>query len=796
MDNECRANSNRLSISKQLGSRTQKGAALTCVLGLLLLAFPAVKAWPTSHASSGSAGGGQGGSSRLTDQQVEEKVNALLAQMTLEEKIGQLTQIGGGFLPGVKPEEAARKGGAGSVLWLSDTAKINQIQHVAVEQSRLHVPILFGLDVIHGYHTIFPVPLAMAASWDPALVEKAQSIAASEAGAAGIKWTFTPMVDIARDPRWGRIVEGAGEDPFLGAAMARAQVRGFQGPYLGSPDHILACAKHFAGYGAADGGRDYDSAYVPEEHMWNVYLPPFRAAVDAGVGTLMSAYMDLNDVPATGNRWLLEDVLRQAWGFQGLVVSDAFAVASLVTHGFARDPQDAANRAFTAGVNMDMASGTYAGNLGKLVQDGRITAAQIDNAVRPILAIKFRLGLFDHPYVDESRVQQVFNAPGHQQRARLAAERSLVLLRNENQLLPLKKNVASLAVIGPLADSVGDTLGSWTMSGGPSNAVTVLAGIRNKLGSGVRVDYAKGPDIKRDIPSMFDEFMPGPKKPPETPAEAEEQFNKAVETARGADVAVLVLGELANMSGEAASRSSLDLPGRQEQLLESIVALAKPVVLVLMNGRPLSISWAAAHVPAILEAWYPGAEGGNAVADVLFGDANPGGKLPISWPRAVGKVPVFYAHNLTHEPEDSPRFKSRYWDSPSSPLYPFGYGLSYTKFAFSNLHLSQSQARIGQALGVSVDVENTGGRAGDEVAQLYIHQRAGSASRPVRELKGFERITLAPGEKKTVQFTLGKEELSFWSPQEKKWVEEPEDFDLWVGEDSTATLHTSFKINP
>jgi beta-glucosidase len=662
-----------------------------------------------------------------------------------------------------------------------------------MEESRLHIPVLFGLDVIHGFRTVFPVPLALAASWDPGLVEEVQTIAAREASAAGIRWTFAPMVDIARDPRWGRIVEGAGEDPFLGAAMARAQVRGFQGANLG-PDRILACAKHFAGYGAADGGRDYDSAYVPEERLWNVYLPPFDAAAEAGAGSFMSAYMDLNDVPATGNRFLLQDVLRGAWGFQGFVVSDAFAVHDLMTHGFARDAEDAAFRAFTAGVNMDMASGTYLAHLAPLVREGKISVAQIDAAVRPILAAKIRLGLFEHPYVDEAHVEQVLGAPEHRQAARTSAQRTLVLLRNENQLLPLQKDIASLAVLGPLADSKQDTEGSWIPMGQRSSAVTVLEGVRNKLGSGVRIEYAPGPEIRRTIPSFFESLIPGPKRPPQAPAQADEAFNKAVETARQCDVAVMVLGELANMSGEAASRSSLELPGRQEQLLEAVVATGKPVVLVLLNGRPLDISWAAEHVPAILEAWYPGAEGGNAVADVLFGDANPGGKLPVTWPRNVGQVPIYYAHNLTHQPETSKGFVSRYWDGLSSPLYPFGYGLSYTKFEFSNLRLSQAEMKTGQTLEVSVEVANTGGCAGDEVVQLYVHQQAGSASRPVRELKGFQRLTLAPGEKKTVRFSLGKDELSFWSPQEKRWVEEPESFDLWVGEDSTAPLHATFRV--
>jgi beta-glucosidase len=762
-----------------------RAAALAC---LFILIAPTLSSLQALTPTPGEI-------SPLTDQVVDQRVNSLLKQMTLEEKIGQLTQIGQYVEDTLKPEERIRKGEVGSVLWLSDTAAINRLQHVAVEESRLHIPLLFGLDVINGFHTIFPVPLAMAASWDPAMVVQEQTLAAREANAAGIRWTFAPMVDIARDPRWGRIVEGAGEDPFLGAAMARAQVRGFQGPYVGSPEHLLACAKHFAGYGAADGGRDYDSAYVSEDALRNVYLPPFHAAVEAGAATLMSAYMDLNDVPATGNKFLLQEVLRHDWGFRGFVVSDAEAVKSLVTHGFARDPQDAAFRALTAGVNMDMASRTYLAHLGQLVKNGSITRAQIEDMVRPILAAKIRLGLFEHPYTDESRVQQILQAPEQQEFALHAAQRTMVLLRNENQILPLSTNVSSIAVIGPLADSASDLLGSWGAWVGEAKGVkTVLQAIRDKVPPSVRVEYAKGPDIKRDIPAIFEDIIPGVKHQAQTPAEADMQFTKAVETAGHCDVAVMVLGELGSMSGEDASRSSLILSGGQQKLLEAVVVLGKPVVLVLVSGRPLDISWASQQVPAILEAWYPGAQGGNAIADILFGDANPGGKLPVSWPRSTGQVPIYYAHNLTHRPETDKDFKSRYWDLRTSPLYPFGFGLSYAKFAFSNLQLSRTEMGLGDNMGVSVDVQNTGSRAGDEVVQLYIHQQAGSASRPVRELKGFERVSLQPGEKKTVHLTLGKNELIFWSPDEKKWVEEPENFDVWVGEDSTAALHANFKI--
>jgi beta-glucosidase len=740
----------------------------------------------------------------LTDTQVRDKVSNLLRQMTLDEKIAQLSQLPGFPVPEFKEnvskplDEILKQVGAGSILWVSDPKEINRLQHVAVEQSRLHIPVLFGLDVIHGYHTIFPAPIAMASSWDTKMVEDAQAVAARETRAAGIHWTFAPMVDIARDARWGRMVEGAGEDPHLGAAMARAQVLGFQGKQLGAPDSVLACVKHFAGYGAAEGGRDYDSSYVPEEQMWNVYLPPFKAALDAGVGSLMSAYMDLNDVPASGNAWLLHDVLRESWKFQGFVVSDAVAVRSLVTHGYARDYQDAVHKAFAAGLNMDMASGTYLKYLPIEVQQGRVTIQQIDDAVRPILESKVRLGLFEHPYFDESRIEQVLNDPAHQRQARRAVQRSVVLLRNESALLPLDKSgktIRSIAVIGPLGDADTDLLTMWGSMTKPGPTVSILHGIQEKVGPAVRVAYAHGPNLYRDIPSPFEDLPISAMKeqPAQSPEEAHKAIEDAVALARRSDVAVLVLGEIDLMSAESASRASLRLSNHQQDLLEAVSATGKPVVLVLINGRPLDISWAAEHVPAILEAWYPGSQGGNGIADLLFGDANPSGHLPVSWPRSTGQTPLYYSHNLTQLPESSPDFKSRYWDVRSTPLYPFGHGLSYTTFAFDNLKVTPT-ARAGATINVSVDVTNTGKRTGDTVVQLYIHQRAGSASRPVRQLKGFERLTLEPGVKQTLHFALGKDELQFWSPPQKKWVVEPEQFDLWVGGDSTASLHAEFRL--
>jgi beta-glucosidase len=732
--------------------------------------------------------------------QAEQRARTLLHQLTLDEKIGQLNQSSGVQMPMLgseKPDGLLAQGRVGSILWLIDVKEINRLQHIAVEKSPHHIPILFAFDVIHGYRTVFPEPLAMASSWDPGVEEQAQHYAAQDARAAGIDWTFTPMVDIARDARWGRIVEGAGEDPYLGKAMAAAQVRGFQGDQLG-PNSVVACVKHYAGYGAAEGGRDYDSSYIPEELFRNVYLAPFYAAEKAGAGTFMSAYMDLNDVPATGNHWLLTDILRNEWGFKGFVVSDAFAVASLQTHGYAKDPSDAAYKAFSAGLNMDMASQTYTKNLAQLVKDGKVTEAQIDAAVLPVLTVKYQIGLFDHPYVDESKVEETLNRPEGLVLERKLAARSMVLLKNESQTLPLQKSIKKIAVIGPMGDAVHDIEGGWSVEGlfgggGKSHPVSILAGLKNKLPD-AQVSVVSGPELSRIFPGFFEQLTGKKVLPPSTPEETADWVAKVKAAASDADVIVAAMGETANMSSEAASRATLDLPGIQQQMLEAAVSTGKPVVLVLLAGRPLDIRWASEHASAILEAWYPGTEGGNAVADVLFGDVNPGGKLPVSWPRVAGAEPLYYNHNLTHEPEDRPNFTSRYWDMQSKPLYPFGYGLSYTGFKFDNLKLSQSSMAASGSTQVSVDVTNSGSVAGDAVAQIYIHQRYGSASRPVRQLKGFQRVTLQPGETKTLTFPLGKDELEFWSPQTKNWAVEPSTFDVWAGGDSTATLHAELNV--
>lgn len=756
--------------------------------GLLSMLLCGVAVAATPAQSRDGHDGGRG-----NDLEARRFVDDLLKKMTLDEKVGQMSQVALNTPDRATRDERVLKGEVGSFLFITDPKEIDRLQHIATERSRLHIPLLFGFDVVHGFRTIYPVPLALAASWDPAEVERVEGMAAREASSVGIRWAFAPMVDIARDPRWGRIMEGAGEDPYLGSRMAEAEVRGFQGPEIGSPDHILACVKHFAGYGAAEGGRDYDSVNISDEQLWNVYLPPFEAAVRAGVGSVMSAYMDLNGVPATGNRWLLQDVLRERWGFKGFVVSDWESVMNLTTHGFASGPADAAVRAVNAGVDMEMTSGTFRDNLGSVVKNGLVKESTIDDAVRDILMMKYRLGLFRDPYVSPERSVSELVSQEQRMAAKIAAERSAVLLRDEGGLLPLGKKVKSIAVIGPLADSKPDTMGSWSLAGHPDDTVTVLEGIRGRFGANATINATKGVEIEREQPSIFDDQFTSPKPTLKTDAERVAEFNHAIDLVKKSDVAVLVLGELQSMSGERASRSSLTLPGRQEELLEAAVATGKPVALVLMNGRPLNITWAAEHVPAILDVWYPGTEGGNAVAALLAGDANPGGKLPVTWPRDVGQVPVYYSHNLTQIPHDR---AALYWDGSSAPLYPFGYGLSYTSFDVEELKTSAQQVKSGDRMTVSVELHNTGTAIGDEVVQLYTHQRSGSASRPVRELKGFERVTLKPGETKTVELTLDTKNLGFWSPQTRHWSIEPGDFDLWVGTDSTAKEHTTFKVVP
>jgi len=695
--------------------------------------------------------------------------------MTLEEKLGQLQQLDGEGNGNFRPEhlDLIRKGLLGSTLNVRGAQRTNQVQRVAITESRLKIPVLFGFDVIHGYRTIFPIPLGEASSFDPSLAERSAAVAAQEANNVGLRWTFAPMVDIARDPRWGRITEGAGEDPFLGAAFARARVRGFQGDDYGAPDKVLACAKHWVAYGAAEGGRDYNTTDVSENTLREIYFPPFKAAVDAGVGTLMSSFNAINGVPASANTFTLTKVLRDEWKFDGFVVSDYTAVKELINHGVAGNEEEAATASLNAGVDMEMVSRSFNQFGPKLLQEKKITHATIDEAVRRILRIKFRLGLFDRPYTDEPREANALLRPESIRLAREVAGRSMVLLKNDRETLPLNKTLGSIAVIGPLADDRRAPLGWWAGDGKDENTVTPLTGIKAKVSPQTRVLYAKGCEVKGD---------------------STDGFQQAIDIAKTSDVAVVFVGELAEMVGEAASRSSLDLPGKQMDLVQAIHATGKPTIVVLVNGRPLSIGWIVNNSPAILESWMGGTESGNAIADILFGDVNPGAKLPVSFPRTVGQIPIYYNHMNTGRPPDAGnRYNSKYFDLPWTPLFPFGFGLSYTTFKISNLQLSAPRIGVNGKVTVSVEVENTGRRAGDEVVQLYIRDPVASMTRPVKELKGFQRVSLQPGEKRRVEFVLGPEHLGFWN-REMRYVVEPGEFRVMVGASSAETTEAKFDV--
>ncbi len=735
------------------------------------------------------------------------RVADLLAALSTEEKIGQLIQYFYFQLPADSAagplgdlagqprmvEAALARGGAGSLLFVKDPAEVNRLQRAAIDGSPHGIPVLFGFDVIHGLRTIFPVPIALAASWHAELIEQAQAVAAAEARAVGIHWVFAPMVDIARDPRWGRIIEGAGEDPLLGAVVAAAQVRGFQGDALGAPGRVIAGPKHFAGYGAALGGRDYDEVDLSDQEFWNTYLPPFRAAVEAGAGNIMSAYMDLNGVPASGNRWLLTDVLRGALGFDGFVVTDANAARDLVTHHFAADPADAAARALAAGVDMEMAVADPAFSyLPAPLADGRISLERLDESVRRILELKEALGLFDQPFVDEDAAREVLATPAHRDAAQRAAEQSAVLLRNDHAVLPLTAAaLRRVAVIGPLAASARDTVGPWVFDHDLTETVTILDGIRGYLGDRVTVSYEPGIAAPaRTFPSMFGMWEDGAEPDPAA-ADPAAALDRAAASAGDADVAVVVLGERQDMIGEGASRCDLSLPGEQRELLEAVAATGTPVVLVLMSGRPLELRGAAETVPAVLQAWYPGTRGGAAVARLLFGDVTPAGKLPFTWPRGVGQVPVHHAVTRSHAPQEQGR---RYWDEESTPLFPFGYGLSYARFAYRDLRVEPAAVTADGTVTVTVELANTSDRDGTEVAQLYLHQRYGTSSRPLRQLKGFRRVELAAGATETVTFTVGPDERRYWSAATRDWVTDASTFDVWVGGDAAATLHAQFAV--
>ena len=739
--------------------------------------------------------GGSVLSAQMSSAEIERRIDALIARMTVEEKAGQLTQFSGN-----DPDklEMVKRGEAGSLLNVLGVESTNAAQHIAVEQTRLKIPLLFGYDVIHGYRTIFPVPLANASSFDPQLIEEANRIAAKEATAAGVKWAFSPMVDIARDPRWGRIVEGAGEDPYLGSVIAAAAVRGFQGKSLADPQSLIACAKHYAAYGAVEGGRDYNTVDISEQLLREVYLPPFRSAVEAGVGTLMSAFVALNGVPATANPFTLTKTLRGEWKFNGFVVSDYNSVQELVKHGIAAEESEASLKALSAGVDMDMADGVYAKYLPSLVRSGKLPMSVLEEAVRRVLRIKFEAGLFDRPYADPARERSDIMDPQYLQVARKLAQESLILLKNQGNLLPLA-NIRRLAVIGPLANDKANQLGSWAGQGRAEDAVTPLDGIKARFTSG-QVLYAKGVDLRplgpHDIAGATG-AAPAPSTATGAIAAGTESghatVEDAVQTAQRCDAVVMFLGELADMTGEASSRANLDLPGQQQQLLEAIAATGKPVALVLESGRPLDIRWANDHVAAILQAWYPGVQAGNAIADVLFGDVAPSGKLPITWPRSVGQIPIYYNHKNTGRPTAPDRWHTGYLDESLQPLFPFGYGLSYTTFQYSDLRVLTPTVSPTGTLRVSAAVRNDGQRAATEVVQLYVHDRVAATSRPVRELKGFARVGLKPGESTTVGFDVPANNLGSYDPQ-MNWVVPLGTYDVWIAPNSAEGLAGMFEV--
>ena len=757
---------------------------------------------------------------QLVAKDVNARTEALLKKMTLEEKIGQLVSYSAGFATGpaasnLTYDELVAKGQVGSMLNVVGAEKTNHYQHIAIERSRLHIPVLFGLDVIHGDHTTFPIPLAVAASWDP---EAAQTVARSgalEARADGIDWVFSPMVDIARDPRWGRIVESNGEDPYLSSAMARAWVKGYQQDDLTKPDSVAACVKHFAAYGAAIAGRDYNATDMSEQTLRQVYLPPYHAAVEAGVATVMSSFNSINGIPATADPLTLTQILRKEWGFDGFVVSDWGAVGELRNHSIGDGPT-VARKALEAGLDMDMEGNLFGTALASQVRSGKIPESIIDEAVRRILRVKFAIGLFDHPYTTPGPAYEP--TPERRATARKVADETMVLLKNDpvegiGTLLPITSKTKKIALIGPLADDARDLLGAWS-AGDPKNVITLKQELSQRLGDRLIYSVGCGPLAGEDEKILqtvtFGGSVAGNSSEPLP--DDEKSIAQAVETAKQADVAILALGEPANwMEGEAASRVHLGFTGNQEKLLEAVVATGKPVILVVLSGRPLVLKWAAEHVPAIVQAWSPGIEAGPAVADILFGDVNPSGKLPSSFPRAVGQEPLYYAQlptgrparnvDLTHMPTNSEeKFVSRYVDEQNSALFPFGWGLSYTRFRYSKPTVSRPEIPLQEALTsraplatVGVDVTNTGSVAGTEVVQLYIRNTEASVEQPVRELKGFTRIELAPGETKHVAFPLGFDELSFYNVDVRRVVEATT-YDVWVGGSSLADAETELKI--
>ncbi|WP_426485640.1 beta-glucosidase BglX [Flavobacterium sp. 2] len=731
-----------------------------------------------------------------------EFVAELMSKMTLDEKLGQLNlPTSGDITTGQANSSNVAKniaeGKVGGLFNIKSVQKIKEVQKIAVEKSRLKIPLLFGMDVIHGYETTFPIPLGLSCTWDMGLIERSAQIAAKEASADGINWTFSPMVDISRDPRWGRVSEGSGEDPYLGSQIAKAMVNGYQQHDLSKNNSILACVKHFALYGAPEAGRDYNTVDMSHIRMFNDYFPPYKAAVDAGVGSVMASFNEIDGIPATGNKWLMTDVLRKQWGFKGFVVTDFTGIPEMIEHGMG-NLQDVSALALNAGVEMDMVGEGFLGTLKKSLDEKRVSMETIDNAVKLILEAKYDLGLFEDPYkyCDEKRAKTEIFTMDSRKEARQIAAQSLVLLKNQNQLLPLKKS-GTIGLIGPLADAKENMPGTWSVATKMENAVSLLAGIKEVAGAGTKVLYAKGSNLDYDETFETNATMFG-KTLHRDGRSKEELLAEALKVANQSDVIVAALGESAEMSGESSSRTNLQIPQAQKDLLNALLKTGKPVVLVLFDGRPLVITDEEKTVPAILNAWFAGTEAGYAIADVLFGDVNPSGKLTSTFPRSVGQLPIYYAHKNTGRPLSNTegkfeKFRSNYIDERNEPLFPFGFGLSYTTFDYSNLKISSDKMNFSGKLKVTVDVTNTGNFDGKETVQLYIRDLVGSVTRPVRELKGFQKIALKKGEKQTVSFDITVEDLKFYN-SDLQFVAEPGQFDIFVGGNSTADKKVSFEL--
>lgn len=762
----------------QISLKMKKYFSTLATTSLFLLALPFHNAWAQTKNDGAK---------------MNTFIAGLMSKMTLDEKIGQLNletvgRATTGAVVNKGIEEKIKKGDAGGVFGVYGTDYVSKIQDMAVKNSRLHIPLIFGLDVIHGHRTIFPIPLGISATWDLGLIEQSARIAATEATAEGLNWVFSPMVDIARDPRWGRISEGAGEDSWYGSQVAKAMVKGYQGKSLKDADAVMACVKHFALYGGAEAGREYNTVDMSLIKMYQDYLPPYKAAVDAGAGSFMSSFNTINGIPATANQWLLTDLLRKQWGFKGFIVSDYTAVSELTNHGLG-DLQTVSALALKAGLDMDMVSEGFLTTLKKSLKEGKVTQQEIDQACRRVLEAKYKLGLFTNPYksVDPEREKKDVFTDDHRSFARKIAEHSFVLLKNKSQTLPLKKS-GTIALVGPLADNHSEMLGTWVIAGDPGKSVSVMEGIKNVAGNNVNVLYARGSNITDDSLLNARSYFYGMRQMKDS-RPPQQMIDEAVETAKKADVVVAVVGESANMSGESSSRSDINIPESQRDLLKALAKTGKPLVIVLFNGRPLTLTWEDANANAILDVWAPGTEAGNAIADVLFGNYNPAGKITATFPRSVGQIPIYYNHKNTGRPYDGKgpaKFKSDYIDISNDPLYPFGYGLSYTTFNYSDVKLSKTKLKGNETLNASVTVTNTGKYAGEEVVQLYISDPVASISRSVKELKNYQKIALQPGESKEVSFNITTKDLKFYNNQlVYDW--EPGAFIVQIGTNSSDT---------